>query len=239
MEALTYVLCISHYGVESWTITISDTHRIRSFEMWYGRRILGVLWKDHRTALLELKLKRNLIERVAQLKLYFGHVASESAGELALMVMEGATKGTRPKGAPKKQWLNNIQELRGKNLRTMQDAGTRSEQWKNVVLKVVTISRGTSSEKRTLRNIYIYVICISQQIHNDANIIATNIQTICTINQITNIETKEKRCQHAAMPYTISDPEKPGRTILPANNTVPITKQQSSNQAGYARIGFN
>jgi len=74
--------------------------------MWCWRRILGVSWKEHRTnesVLLELKLKRNLMARVAQLKLkYFGHVMRGSAGELTLMLMEG----TRLRGAPRKsRWI--------------------------------------------------------------------------------------------------------------------------------------
>jgi len=61
------------YGVESWTIKISDTNQIRSFEMWCWRRIPGVVWKEHHTdelMLLDIKLKRNLMARVAKLKLH-------------------------------------------------------------------------------------------------------------------------------------------------------------------------
>jgi len=37
-------------------------------------------------------------------------VVRVSAGELALLVMEGAMEGTRPRGAPRKQWPDNIRE---------------------------------------------------------------------------------------------------------------------------------
>jgi len=94
MTALIWFVFL--YGVERRTIKISDTNRIRSFEMWCWRRILDVLWKEHLTdesVLLELQLKRNLKPRSAQLKLqYSGHVGRGSAGELALMLMEGPWK---------------------------------------------------------------------------------------------------------------------------------------------------
>jgi hypothetical protein len=49
--------------------------------------------------------------KVALLKLqYFGNMVRGSAGELALMAMEGAMEGTRPMGASRKQWLDNIPE---------------------------------------------------------------------------------------------------------------------------------
>jgi len=54
------------------------------------------------------------MSRVAQLKLnYFNPGVRGSAGELALMVLEGAMEGTRLNGAPRKQWLDNIQEWSG------------------------------------------------------------------------------------------------------------------------------
>jgi len=65
----------------------------------------GCIVKEHCTdesVRLELKRKRNFMVRVAQLKLqYFGHVVRGSAGELALVVMEGTMDGTRPRAATK------------------------------------------------------------------------------------------------------------------------------------------
>jgi len=72
MKALIWFVFL--YGVESYTIKISDTNRIVSFEKWCCRRILDVLWKELRTdesVLLEIKLKQYLMARVAQLKLQY------------------------------------------------------------------------------------------------------------------------------------------------------------------------
>jgi len=46
--------------------------------------------------------------------MYFGHLVRGSAGRLALKVMEGAMDRTRPRGAPRKQWMDNIQDWSGK-----------------------------------------------------------------------------------------------------------------------------
>jgi len=62
------------------------------------------MWNEHRlgeSVLLELELEldleRDLMSRVAQLKLqYFDHMAQGSVDELALMVMAGAMKGISP-----------------------------------------------------------------------------------------------------------------------------------------------
>jgi hypothetical protein len=103
MKALVWSVFL--YGVESWTIKVSDRNRIMSFEMWCWRRILKVSWREHRTddsILEELGLDRQLMARVAQLKFqYFGHVVRGSAGELAMVVLEGSVEGVRHRGAPR------------------------------------------------------------------------------------------------------------------------------------------
>ena len=54
-------------------------------------------WQEHRTndsILTELGLERELMGRVAKLKLqYFGHITRGSAEQLALTVLEGTWKG--------------------------------------------------------------------------------------------------------------------------------------------------
>jgi len=52
--------------------------------------------------------------KVVKLKLqYFGHVVSESAGQLALTVLEWSMEGTRYQGKPRRQWLNEIEDWTG------------------------------------------------------------------------------------------------------------------------------
>ena len=73
----TLVWSIFLYGAESWTLRVADNNRIEAFEMWCWRRLLGISWRDYRTndsILRELNLNRELLGRVAKLKMsYFGH----------------------------------------------------------------------------------------------------------------------------------------------------------------------
>ena len=61
--------------------------------------MLSISWQEHRTndsILRELGLERELMGRVAKLKLqYFGHI---TRGQLALIVLEGIMEGSRHQG---------------------------------------------------------------------------------------------------------------------------------------------
>ena len=68
--------------------------------------MLSISWQEHHTndsILTELDLERELIGRVAKLKLqYFGHITRGSAGQLALTVLEGIMEGLRHQGKTEK-----------------------------------------------------------------------------------------------------------------------------------------
>ena len=74
-------------------------------------------WREHRTnesVLQEIGLPRELMAQVAKLRLqYFGHVVRESAGNMALTVLEGNIDSRRHRGAPRKKWTDNIREWTG------------------------------------------------------------------------------------------------------------------------------
>ena len=76
---------------------------------------MGVQWKEHHTDESNIEpAGYESYAKVAHMKLmYFGNVMRGSAGELALMVTEQAMEGIKPRGAPRKQWLNNIWEWSG------------------------------------------------------------------------------------------------------------------------------
>jgi hypothetical protein len=133
MKALIWPVFL--YGAESWTIKISDINRIRSFEMWCWRKMMGVQWQEHRTdesILNQLGMHRVLMAKVAHMKfMYFGHVMRGSAGELALMVIEGAMEGNRPRGAPRKQWLDNIREWSGRTYLECKGLAQERTEWRS------------------------------------------------------------------------------------------------------------
>jgi len=79
--------------------------------------MLSILWQEHCTndsILTELSLERELMGRVAKLKLqYFGHITRGSAGQLALTVLEGIMGGLRHQGRPRRQWIHDVEEWTG------------------------------------------------------------------------------------------------------------------------------
>ena len=109
------VWAVFQYGVEGWTLKKTDRNRIEAFEMWCWRKMLNISWEEHRindSILTELGLKRELIGRVAKLKLQY-FVTRESAGQLALTVLEGIMEGLRHQGRPRRQWIHDIEEWTG------------------------------------------------------------------------------------------------------------------------------
>jgi len=79
--------------------------------------MLSISWQKHCTndsILTELGLERELMGRVAKLKLqYFGHITRGSARQLALTVLEGIIEGLRHQGRPRRQWIRDIEEWTG------------------------------------------------------------------------------------------------------------------------------
>jgi len=70
--------------------------------------------KKNDTILTEWGLERELMRRVAKLKLqYFGHITWGSAGQLALTVLEGIMEGLRHQGRPRREWIHDIEEWTG------------------------------------------------------------------------------------------------------------------------------
>jgi len=69
--------------------------------------LLGISWQEHHTndsILTELGLERELMGRVAKLKLqYSDHITRGSAKQLALTVLEGIMEGLRHQGRPRRQ----------------------------------------------------------------------------------------------------------------------------------------
>ena len=119
-------------------------------EKW--RKILSISWQEHRTndsILTELGLERELMGRVAKLKLqYFGHITRGSAGQLALTVLEGIMEGLRNQVRPRRQWIHDIEEWTGCEYLIS---------FFSIVLDLVT-TRSSTMEKKDIR----VVICCRQ-----------------------------------------------------------------------------
>ena len=66
------------YGCEIWTIKKAERQRIDAFELWYWRRLLGVLWaarRPNQSILKEISPGCSLERLMLKLKLqYFGYL---------------------------------------------------------------------------------------------------------------------------------------------------------------------
>ena len=112
------VWAVFQYGVEGWTLKKTDRNRIEAFEMWCWRKMLNISWEEHRindSILTELGLKRELMGRVAKLKLqyFWPYYSGKCRTLLALTVLGGVMEGLRHQGRPRRQWIHDIEEWTG------------------------------------------------------------------------------------------------------------------------------
>ena len=79
-----------------------------------ARKIFGCSRRDHRRnadILKELSLKQVIVQILRTRRLsYFGHVAQMNSYRYPHMLLHGHIGGTRPRGRPRKRWLDNIAE---------------------------------------------------------------------------------------------------------------------------------
>jgi len=77
-------------------------------------RILGVSLRDRRRNLdikKELGINLSVVQIIRKRRLsYFGHVVRMNKERCPNMLLYGQIEGTRPRGRPKKKWIDNIQE---------------------------------------------------------------------------------------------------------------------------------
>ena len=95
------VFPIVMYGCESWTINKAEHQRNDAFELWWGRRLLGVLWtvkRSKQSILKEINLEYSLERLMLKLKLeYFGYLMW-SADSFEKTLMLGKIEGRRRRG---------------------------------------------------------------------------------------------------------------------------------------------
>ena len=125
--------------------------------------MLSISWQEHRTdysiiILTELGLERELMGRVAKLKLqYFGHITRGSPGQLALTVLEGIMEGLRHQGRPRRQWIHDIEEWTGCEYIQLKEMSQDRAQWRRKISEwssaVANPHRGRSTSEWVSDNI--------------------------------------------------------------------------------------
>ena len=99
--------------------------------------MLSISWQEHRTndsILIELSLERELMGRVAKIKLqYFGHITRGSAGQLALTVLQGIMEGSWHQDRPRRQWIHDIEEWTGCEYIQLKEMSQDRAQWRRKI----------------------------------------------------------------------------------------------------------
>ena len=101
------------YGCEAWMLTVAAKSKVQAAEMRVLRLIKGVTRRDRLRnedirAELQLKSILQFIEE-AQLR-WYGHVRRMSTSRTALRWLEWKPNTARPRGRPRKRWMDNVKE---------------------------------------------------------------------------------------------------------------------------------
>ena len=114
-----YIYPIVLYGDESWTWYKDCSDKIEAFEMWIYRKMARISYTErvkNEDVLKRLKVKRELLNKSKSHKLsYFGHIVRHES--IQKTVLEGRMEGRRGRGRPRRQWVDDIKDWSGKQLR--------------------------------------------------------------------------------------------------------------------------
>lgn len=137
-----YVFSVLNYGCESWTWNKAMFKKINAFEMWCYRRMLKISWKDRITNVEVLQRMHTSLHFMSNMKKrkleYAGHVMRGSSGETHLYILEGKMYGKKPRGRPRRIWMDDITEWTG--LKTYGEAKRIAEdrkRWKSMVVNLL------------------------------------------------------------------------------------------------------
>jgi len=113
----TVILPVALYGCETWSLTLSEEHRLRVFENRVLSRIFGPQrdevtgkWRKlHNEELSDLYCSPNNVRVIKSRRMrWVVHVARMGEGRGVHRVLVGKPEGKRPWGRPRRRWEDNI-----------------------------------------------------------------------------------------------------------------------------------
>ena len=110
----TLVQLILLYNAETWTLKKDHKRKLQVFEMSVLRRILRMTRRDRRRNIdikKELGINRDVLILLQQKRLTcFGQVVRMEPENLPNILLYGHISSTRPRGRPRKRWIDNVRE---------------------------------------------------------------------------------------------------------------------------------
>jgi hypothetical protein len=113
----TVILPVVLYGCETWSLTLREEHRLRTFENRVLRRIFGPKgdevtgeWRKlHNGELHNLYSSADIIRQIKSKRMrWAGHVARMGEGRNVYRVLVGKPEGKRPLERPRRRWEDGI-----------------------------------------------------------------------------------------------------------------------------------
>jgi hypothetical protein len=133
----TCVFSTMLYGCETWTYKKADKDKILAFEMYCYRRVLSIRWTQkvkNEEVRRRLDVKENLMQVIMKRKLgLFGHVCRMNDSRKIKSVMFGVMNGNTRRGRPSREWLDDIKDWCGKDLRSLSLEAQDRARWRYVI----------------------------------------------------------------------------------------------------------
>jgi hypothetical protein len=113
----TIILPVVLYGCETWSLTLTEEHRLRVFENRVLRRIFGPTreevtgeWRKlHNRELHNLYSSPDIIRQIKSWRMrWAGHVARMGEGRNVYRVLVGKAEGKRSLERPRRRWEDDI-----------------------------------------------------------------------------------------------------------------------------------
>jgi hypothetical protein len=113
----TIILPLVQYGYETWSLTVSEEHKLRVFENRVLRRIFGQKgnevtggWRKlHEDEQHDLYSSPSIIRIIKSSRMrWVGHVARMGEKRHMYRLLVGKPEGNRPLGRPRLRWMDNI-----------------------------------------------------------------------------------------------------------------------------------
>jgi hypothetical protein len=112
----TIIFPVVLYGCETWSLTVSEEHKLLVFESRvlriFGRkgdRVTGGWRKLHNEELHNLYTSPSIIRIIKSRRMRLaGHAARMVEKRNVYRLLEGKPEGKRPLGRPRRRWMDNI-----------------------------------------------------------------------------------------------------------------------------------